>query len=77
MNPPIDPPWIRHPGYSPGDPFWRQAGEAWFSLIWAPFWASLSANEKVKYLSQYEVPEDWQCFYFDVDFQNWLESIDK
>lgn len=73
----IDPPWIKYPIYPPGDFFWREAGEPWFIYVWEPFWKSLTLEEQKEYLSQYEVPEEWLRFYFDSDFQNWLDSVDE
>lgn len=34
----IAPPWVKYPGYSPGDAFWRQSGEYWYAYVWMPYW---------------------------------------
>ena len=72
----IEPPWITYPGYPPGDGFWRQSGEAWFTLIWEPFWNSLDSAEQRQYLQGYVVPESWQAHYFDPEFRRWLDTVD-
>lgn len=72
----IEPPWIKYPGYGPGDSFWRQAGESWFCDLWKPFWESLSPSEQEEYLQRWEVPESWLLFYFDPQFRKWLGSSD-
>ena len=72
----IPPPWKMHPGYHPGDCFWRQSGEIWFVYVWRPYWESLSDSEKEDYLAKWNVPFEWQTFYFDNNFQEWLESTD-
>ncbi len=71
----INPPWVQYPGYAPGDPFWRQSGEAWFHHVWLPSWNSQSPEEKEIYLQKHNAPEIWRSFYDD-DFQEWLKSID-
>ena len=70
------PPWIKYPGYAPGDGFWRQSGEAWLKDAWQPYFDSLTEEEQAEYLKQWNVPEDWRKFYFDKEFQNWLDTVD-
>lgn len=72
----IQPPWIMYPGYPPGDTFWRQAGDLWFNYSWKHYWDSLSETEKNEYLIRWNVPTDWSSFYFNKDFQQWLEDVD-
>lgn len=72
----IVPPWILFPGYPPGDGFWRQSAEGWFTFIWRPFWEKLSPMEQVKYLHRWKVPDEWRLFYFDSDFKKWLEKAE-
>jgi hypothetical protein len=72
----VKPPWIKYPGYSPGDSFWRQTGEAWLSLIWRPYWDSLGSEEQDAYLKRWKVPQEWSLYYFNRNFVKWLEEID-
>ena len=73
----VKPPWIMYPGYPPADGFWRQGGEIWFHHVWRPYWDALLPEEQKKYLKLWKVPHDWQNFYFNADFQKWLEAVDK
>lgn len=73
----IQPPWVEYPGYGPGDPFWRQTGEPFFTLVWRPFYDSLNEAEQTAYLIRWNVPEQWQKFYFDQEWREWLESTDE
>lgn len=73
----IEPPWIKYPGYPPGDTFWRQSGELWFSLVWRPYWQSLNIEQQAGYLSKWKVPDVWRDFYFDHEFQQWLLTTDE
>lgn len=73
----IIPPWVMYPGYHPGDTFWRQSGEIWFTSQWKPYWDSLSTGQQESYLLKWNVPFEWKAFYFDEDFQKWLESTDE
>jgi len=73
----IDPPWVKYPNYPPADTFWRQAGEPWFTLVWEPYWKSLTSEEQATYLSRWSVPEIWRLFYFEPDFEEWLRSTDE
>jgi len=75
-NEEVLPPWVKFPGYHPFDFFWREAGQAWLVYIWEPFWKKLSPEEQNDYLKRYDVPEEWQLFYFDPDFQSWLDHVD-
>jgi len=75
-NEEVPPPWVKFPGFPPGDFFWRDAGEIWFVYVWEPFWKKLSPQEQKDYLKRYHVPYKWQRFYFDPDFQSWLEHVD-
>jgi hypothetical protein len=70
------PPWIKYPDYSPGDGFWRQSGESWLRDVWEPFYRTLSEQQKSEYLTRWNVPWDWQKFYFDKDFRDWLDTVD-
>lgn len=72
----VEPPWIKYPGFPPGDIFWRQSGEAWFAYAWEPYWKSLTLPEQAGYLKKWNVPEIWWEFYFDPEYQAWLESTD-
>lgn len=76
-NDEIMPPWIVYPDFPPGDPFWNQSGEAWFYYVWEPYWKSLSQEEQEAYLKRFSVPQEWQDFYFDPSYQEFLESIDE
>ena len=76
MNQEVEPPWIKYPGYPPGDSFWRQSGENWFFLLWEPFWKSLNPTEQEKYLAKWNVPKEWKLYYFDSSFREWLETVD-
>lgn len=73
----IEPPWIKHPEYLPGEVFWRQEGQIWFDYVWRPYYNSLSKEEQEKYMQRWNVPEEWKKFYFDEEFQKWLESVDE
>lgn len=77
MKDEIEAPWIKYPGYPPGDTFWRQSGELWFSLLWLPYWQSLDAQQQTDYLNKYNVPDVWRDYYFDQEFQEWLRSTDS
>ena len=71
------PPWVVHPGFGPGDGFWRQTGEAWMAQVWEPFWAGLSAGQREAYHAHWRTPQEWRDFHFaGSDFQNWLDSVD-
>jgi len=72
----IQPPWIKYPGYGPGDGFWRQSGEAWLKDVWQPYFDSLSEELQRAYLMRWKVPQDWRDFYFDREFQSWLDTVD-
>jgi hypothetical protein len=72
----VEPPWVAHPGYPPGDGFWRQSGETWFTLVWEPYWQALTLEKRKQYLDRWKVPADWEKYYFDDDFQRWLSSAD-
>lgn len=72
----MKPPWIQYPGYSPGDPFWRQSGELWFSYVWQPYFQNLTDDEKKRYLQEWKPPQEWQVFYFDEEWQGFLHSVD-
>ncbi len=72
----ISPPWILYSGYPPGDPFWRQGGEIWFHYVWKPYYDSLDGKEQNDYLERWSVPDAWAKFYFDPEFQKWLDSVD-
>ena len=72
----IEPPWVKYPGYSPGDGFWRQSGELWIQNIWEPYWKSLNPTEQNEYLKKWAVPNKWRDYYFNPDFHAWLEKID-
>lgn len=71
------PPWRQFPEHPPGDIFWRQSGEIWFHYVWRPFWDSLNKNQQEHYLEHWLVPEIWKNYYFDPDFQKFLESCDE
>jgi hypothetical protein len=73
----VVPPWIEFPGFPPSDTFWRQSGEYWFALVWEPYWKSLNPQEQQDYLEKWNVPEVWRNFYFDPEFQAWLDSTDE
>jgi len=73
----IPPPWVEYPAYGPGDTFWRQTGEPFMALVWEPYYTSLSEAEQEAYLVRWKVPEEWQDFYFDKKFREWLESTDE
>lgn len=70
------PPWIKYPGYAPGDGFWRQSGEAWLNDVWQPYFDSLTEEDQAEYLRRWNVPENWRKFYFDKEFQNWIDTVD-
>ncbi len=72
----IEPPWVKYPGFPPGDGFWRQAGEAWLTYVWQPYWDSLKDEQRDVYLERWNVPKEWRSYYFDTDFQQWLAEID-
>jgi len=73
----VDPPWVEYPGFPPADGFWRQSGEAWLNHVWRPYFDALTADEQASYLERWKVPDDWRLFYFDPEFQKWLESTDE
>jgi hypothetical protein len=75
-NTEVPPPWAAYPGYPPGDGFWRQAGEPWFTLTWKPYWDSLGEREREAYLVRWNVPAEWRKFYFDAEFSRWLDGVD-
>lgn len=72
----VSPPWLEFPGYPPGAFFWREAGQPWFIYVWEPFWKSLSEVEQQTYLEKYQVPYEWQYFYFEPEFKTWLDEVD-
>lgn len=76
INNEITPPWIKFPGFPPGDFLWREAGQPWLIYVWEPFWQKLSEAEQEAYLIKYEVPDEWKRYYFDKDFKAWLETVD-
>ncbi len=71
------PPWERHPGFTPADPFWRQSGEHWLNDVWRPFFDGLTEQEQRSYRTLWTVPAEWWDFYLDPGFQAWLESSDE
>lgn len=71
------PPWKQFPGYPPGDLFWRQSGEIWFYYVWKPYWDSLNQIEQESYLEYWSVPNVWKDYYFDPEWQKFLESCDE
>jgi hypothetical protein len=71
------PPWVEYPAYPPGDYFWREAGQPWFTLVWEPYWKSLSESELEEYLTRWKVPDNWRMLYFDPGFRKWLDSVDE
>lgn len=73
----INPPWVQFPGFEPGDFFWRDAGQPWLVYVWRPYYDSLTPKEQEDYLRRWKVPKEWQDFYFDPEFQKWLEAIDE
>ncbi len=75
-NEQIVPPWVKYPGFPPGDPFWRQSGEIWFVYVWEPYWNSLTATQQEEYLKTWNVPSEWWDFYFDPEFRAWLDTVD-
>lgn len=76
QNGEVEPPWVEFPGHPPGDIFWRQEGSIWFAYVWKPYWDSLKAEEQETYLKRWDVPADWQRYYFDPEFQAWLSTVD-
>jgi len=66
---PPEPPWIKIPDVDASWAGWRQgAAEDWLVEVWLPFWHSLDAEGRRKYLERYPVPDDdWQlqldCFW--------------
>lgn len=58
----IEPPWAAFPEIPPGDYFWREAGEHWYDEIWAPYWKSLTYEERKNYLDKWNVPVVWKCY---------------
>jgi hypothetical protein len=70
------PPWIKYPRYGPADGFWRQSGESWLKDIWEPFFRSLTDDQQNEYLTAWNVPDEWRRYYFDADFQRWLDHVD-
>lgn len=70
------PPWVEYPGFPPGDPFWRQAGEPWLAYVWDPFWQALPEADRAAYLAAWPPPADWQAFYLDPVYRAWDESLD-
>ncbi len=72
----VRPPWIEYPGFGPGDGFWRQSGEYFFSEEWRPYYDSLSSEQQAEYLKYWEVPPLWRDYYFDPEWQEFLEHVD-
>ncbi len=72
----VEPPWVKYPGYSPSDGFWRQSGETWFAYVWQPYWNNLCTVERQDYLERWNAPEQWRLFYFSPDFSTWLNDVD-
>ena len=72
----VPPPWVKYPGYGPGDGFWRQSGEGWLKDVWQPYFESLNEEQQRVYLMRWSVPQDWRSFYFDREFQAWLNTVD-
>ena len=73
----VAPPWEKYPNYPPADTFWRQAGEHYLKEIWRPYYDSLLAAKQKEYLKKWNVPDVWQMFYFDPNFDKFLEDIDR
>jgi hypothetical protein len=73
----VPPPWREYPGYPPGDPFWRQSGQAWLEEIWQPYWQSLTLEAQREYLERWKVPDVWRMIYFDPAFGRWLDEVDE
>ncbi|MEO8870951.1 MAG: hypothetical protein ABI357_08970 [Granulicella sp.] len=73
----VRPPWVAYPEYGPGDGFWRQSGEPFLTLVWEPYYESLSEEEKAGYLKRWQVPEEWWQFHFDPAWREFLERSDE
>ncbi|MGI4829809.1 MAG: hypothetical protein ACRYFU_16685, partial [Janthinobacterium lividum] len=74
----IKPPWVEYPGIGPADGIWRQGvGESFLSDAWEPYYKSLSEPEQEAYLQRWNVPDEWKSFYFDKEWQAFLESADE
>jgi len=57
----IEPPWIVYPHSSPIYGWNQGYQEAWLKNIWLPFWQSLDANQRQKYLEKWHPPmEEWR-----------------
>lgn len=65
------PPWRVFPQIDPQTlPVHLRQGEAepWFDQQWRPFWATLTAEQKVQYLDHWQASPDWRAaiaFHFD------------
>ncbi len=73
----VTPPWVEYPGLPPYDYFWREAGEPWRVYIWEPFYKALSSAEREAYLKRWQVPEDWQYYYFGKEWHDLWENADR
>jgi hypothetical protein len=73
----IMPPWVVVLGSDPADFFWREAGEPWRTLVWEPYYNSLTPDQQKAYLEHWKVPAVWRDYYFDSEFKKGLESTDE
>ncbi|CAD5372741.1 conserved hypothetical protein [Rubrivivax sp. A210] len=56
------PPWVAFPDMQAGAlaQYTKQgATEAWFDQVWRPFWASLSAEQRQRYLELHRASPEW------------------
>lgn len=77
MTEEVTPPWVTHPAYGPADFFWREAGQPWFTLVWEPYWKSLTPQAVAAYLHRWQVPDAWRHYYFDTRFRDFLNAVDE
>lgn len=74
------PPWVAFPEMQPHafSQYLKQgATEAWFDQVWRPFWSSLSAEEKQRYLERHQASPQWAAaikFVCDADATVDLEA---
>lgn len=64
------PPWIVFKNSDPRLGWGQGLQEAWRLLGWEPYWSQLTADDRKKYVQQWNAPADWTTFLMEPDPRN-------
>ncbi len=56
----LPPPWVAIPGLSADEPANQGLAETYIVLSWLPFWLSLDADGKARYLDRWSASTEWR-----------------